>query len=147
MLNSRFYFEKCSVFPAAILWLPHFLMNENLKNYVINYVKEIGKQGLQVALQCHINLYSFKIRNFEEGKMRWIITSPLLFSPQEYWNILDLLTFFDYQSMKKHGHSDGDVKGNSVKSSVHCLSLSFLFSRIYCLQMLTVCSKLMSLVS
>lgn len=36
---------------------------------VINYVKEIGKQGLQVALQCHINLYSFKI-SFEEGKMR-----------------------------------------------------------------------------
>lgn len=75
--------------------------------------------------------------------MSYYISSPVsyLMNIETFW----IFGLFDYESMKKHGHS-GDVKGVQCKPSVHCLCLSSLFSRIYCLQMLTVCSKMMSVI-
>lgn len=145
MLNLRVCLRSSSVFPATILWLLHYIIFLNewkyIKLYVVNYIKEIGKQGLQVALQCHLNLCSFKMRNFEEDKMRWIVTLLCCFPSREYWNILDLLTFW----LSEHEET-WPFWWWCKRESVHCLSLSPLFSRIYCLQMLTVCSsKLMSL--
>lgn len=73
--------------------------------------------------------------------MSYHISSPVsyLMNIETFW----IFGLFDYESMKRHGRSGGDVKGVQGKPSAHCLCLSSLFSRIYCLQMLTVCSKMM----
>lgn len=72
--------------------------------------------------------------------MSYYISSAVshLMNIETFW----IFGLFDYESMKKHGHSGSDVKGVQAKPSVHCLCLSSLFSRIYCLQMLTVCNKM-----
>lgn len=56
--------------------------------------------------------------------MNYYISSAVshLMNIETFW----VFGLFDYESMKKHGHSGGDVKGVRCKPSVHCLCLPFI---------------------